>query len=330
MAAFALHALALLFLEDNDLLTALVLKDFGLDRCAGEEGGADLKSVALASGEDFVDLDSGAGFRLGIAVYDEDIALSDRELLPLRFDSGFHKYKGRNKVTGSRVSKDLFSSRVNIVAAHSKSPAPVACRRLYSEVGKGMPLMIQPVELQSRGTVALARWLLGKVLIRTTPSGRSARVICEVEAYDGERDLACHASKGRTKRTEVMYQAGGVWYVYLCYGVHEMLNLVTGPANYPAAVLIRGVHGILGPGRLTKQLQIGRTLNGAPARPESGLHLEDHGIKVPRRWILAGPRVGVDYAGREWSAKPWRFRIDPAFLSTAVRLDKPVRPVAGK
>ena len=177
-----------------------------------------------------------------------------------------------------------------------------------------MGLIIQPRELQSRATVTLARWLLGKVLVRFDETGRHEHLICEVEAYDGECDLACHASKGRTKRTEVMYQAGGIWYVYLCYGMHEMLNLVTGPAGYPAAILIRGVEKIAGPGRLTKQLQIDRKLNGAPAVPASGLHIEDHCIKVPRKLIIIGPRVGVQYAGPVWAAKLWRFRIDPAKL----------------
>ena len=177
-----------------------------------------------------------------------------------------------------------------------------------------MGMIIQPREMRTRNTVALARWLLGKVLVRSGEIGRREHVICEVEAYDGECDLACHASKGRTKRTEVMYGAGGVWYVYLCYGVHEMLNLVTGPSDYPAAVLIRGVAGISGPGRLTKQLQIGRPLNGLEACPDSGLHLEDHGIRVPRNLIITGPRVGVDYAGPVWAAKPWRFRFDPPKL----------------
>jgi len=171
--------------------------------------------------------------------------------------------------------------------------------------------IIQPREWQKRGTVALARWLLGKVLVRTTPHGRQAGVICEVEAYVGERDLACHASKGRTARTDVLYQPGGVWYVYLCYGVHEMLNLVTGPGGHPAAVLIRGLVGVTGPGRLTKRLGIDRSLNGLAALPASGLHLEDHGHKIPRRLITAGPRIGVNYAGPVWAAKPWRFHFDP-------------------
>ncbi len=135
-------------------------------------------------------------------------------------------------------------------------------------------------------------------------------MITEVEAYDGEKDLACHASKGRTKRTEIMYQAGGRWYVYLCYGVHEMLNLVTGPKDYPAAILIRGLDTVRGPGRLTKQLGIDRDLNGAEATRAHGLHLEDHGFVPAHRNIKSGPRIGVTYAGTVWAAKPWRFWIE--------------------
>jgi DNA-3-methyladenine glycosylase len=156
----------------------------------------------------------------------------------------------------------------------------------------------------------MARWLLGKTLVRTTQRGREEHLITEVEAYDGESDLACHASKGRTKRTEIMYQAGGIWYVYLCYGIHEMLNLVVGPENYPAAVLIRSVGDIVGPGRLTKRLQIDRQLNGLPAQPKNGLHLEDTGLEVPRRRIKTSQRIGVDYAGPLWAIKPWRFQFD--------------------
>jgi DNA-3-methyladenine glycosylase len=178
-----------------------------------------------------------------------------------------------------------------------------------------MARIITASELRSDDTVSLARSLLGKVLVRTTATERRACLITEVEAYDGEKDRACHASKGRTARTEVMYQAGGIWYVYLCYGVHEMLNLVTGPADYPAAVLIRGVAGINGPGRLTRQLQIDRKLNGRPALPASGLHLEDNGIEIPRRLIRAGPRIGVAYAGPVWAKKPWRFCVEAAALN---------------
>ncbi len=177
-----------------------------------------------------------------------------------------------------------------------------------------MPRAVNPKEFRSKDTVAHARSLLGRILVRTTALGSSRHIITEVEAYDGERDLACHASKGRTKRTEVMYQAGGIWYVYLCYGMYEMLNLVVGPEGYPAAVLIRGVSDITGPGRLTKRLRIDRQLNGRPARQASGLHLEEAGFVVPPRFIRAGPRIGVKYAGAVWAGKPWRFYFDPAVL----------------
>lgn len=174
-----------------------------------------------------------------------------------------------------------------------------------------------PIEFRNDDTLAVARSLLGKALVRTTKSGREAVLINEVEAYDGELDLACHASKGRTKRTEVLYQQGGVWYVYLCYGIHEMLNLVVGPENHPAAILIRGAGEIIGPGRLTKRLQIDRRLNGLAASPESGLHIEDLGIKVPRREIKISHRIGVDYAGPIWSKKPWRFQFETDALPPA-------------
>src|SRR6185295_19656356 len=129
-----------------------------------------------------------------------------------------------------------------------------------------MTPIVEAKLLQAKKTVALARWLLGKHLVRRFPDGRiEARMIVETEAYDGEEDQACHARAGRTARTDVMYQPGGVWYVYLCYGIHEMLNLVVGPADWPAAVLIRGVDGAIGPGRVTKALGVDRKLNRALA-----------------------------------------------------------------
>jgi len=171
--------------------------------------------------------------------------------------------------------------------------------------------MIPPENWQRRATLGHARNLLGKFLVR--PGGR-ARMITEVEAYNGERDRACHARAGRTRRTEVMYAAGGVWYVYLCYGVHEMLNLVVGPRDWPAAILIRGVAGCAGPGRVTRALGVDRRLNTAPAAAGSGLWIEDRGVKVPRRLVRATPRVGVTYAGPVWAMKRWRFTFDPAEL----------------
>ena len=162
----------------------------------------------------------------------------------------------------------------------------------------------------AKNTVKLAKSLLGQVLARRMPDGSvERRIITEVEAYDGETDLASHARVGRTPRTEVLYRAGGHWYVYLCYGIHEMLNLVVGPEDHPAAVLIRGVEGLVGPGRLTKGLAINRTLNGLPAHEDSQLWIEDGPAPVNPKSILAGPRIGVDFAGPIWSAVPWRFRL---------------------
>lgn len=158
-----------------------------------------------------------------------------------------------------------------------------------------------------RDTVALSRSLLGQWLVHRSPEGEVRRRICEVEAYHGPEDRACHASRGRTTRTEVMFRPGGVWYVYLCYGIHEMLNLVTGPADWPAAILIRGVQGASGPGRLTRALGIDRRYNGQSVSPESGLWIEPSAERLPVREIVATPRIGVDYAGPIWSAKPWRF-----------------------
>lgn len=131
-------------------------------------------------------------------------------------------------------------------------------------------------------------------------------VITEVEAYDGVEDKACHASRGRTSRTEVMFGPAGRWYVYLCYGMYEMLNIVTDPRDHAAAVLIRGTKEISGPGRLTKALGITRALNNKPADAKSGLWIEHSGIIVPKKEILRTPRIGVAYAG-EWAEKPWRF-----------------------
>ncbi|MDQ8188200.1 DNA-3-methyladenine glycosylase [Pelagicoccus sp. SDUM812002] len=161
----------------------------------------------------------------------------------------------------------------------------------------------------SSDTVALARNLIGKTLVVVNADGSGSRFqITETEAYDGPEDLACHASKGRTARTEVMFGPAGRWYVYLIYGMHEMLNLVTGPEDYPAAILIRGLEGMSGPGRLSKRLGIDRRFNALPATPQTGLYLED-GAKIPDGQVSATPRIGVDYAGPDWSQRPYRFVV---------------------
>lgn len=186
-----------------------------------------------------------------------------------------------------------------------------------------MPEIIPPAEWQRRATVHHARNLLGKYLVRP---GGWAGMITAVEAYDGERDLACHARAGRTRRTEVMYGGGGVWYVYLCYGIHEMLNLVVGPPGWPAAVLIGGIEGCPGPGRVTRALGIDRRLNGRPATLTGGLWIEDRGFRVLPRLVRATPRIGVDFAGPVWAGKRWRFTLETAAWKT--RRATPSRNVA--
>ncbi len=174
-----------------------------------------------------------------------------------------------------------------------------------------MPTVVEAKAWESCETPRIARDLLGCRLVVRLPGGETrSALITETEAYHGPDDRACHASRGRTARTEVMFGPAGRWYVYLCYGMHEMLNLVTGPADWPAAVLIRGVEGVTGPGRVTRAFGIGRSLNGAEASPLSGLWIERDeasGPVLPHE-VLAGPRVGIDYAGAEWADKPWRFR----------------------
>lgn len=156
----------------------------------------------------------------------------------------------------------------------------------------------------NRPTLVVAENLIGKFLVN---KDNKRILITEVEAYDGPEDLACHASKGKTPRTEIMFDRAGHFYVYLCYGMHWMLNIVTGPKGYPAAILIRGAKEISGPARLTKFLQIDKSLNKKIAHPDSGLWFEDSNIKISPKKIQKTPRIGVDYAGPVWSKKKYRF-----------------------
>ncbi|MEK7193670.1 MAG: DNA-3-methyladenine glycosylase [Patescibacteria group bacterium] len=184
-------------------------------------------------------------------------------------------------------------------------------------------------------TVSVARSLLGKFLVCKVPptrgrSGRRSHVIAamitEVEAYDGFRDKASHAARGKTKRNTPMFGQPGYWYVYFTYGIHWMLNVVTGKVGYPAAVLIRGLHGINGPARLTKKLNVDGRFNNLPANRKTGLWIEDRGYKLrngkiyppsprlrkgdsPGRRIKKSPRVGVSYAGKYWAGRHYRFSI---------------------
>ena len=162
----------------------------------------------------------------------------------------------------------------------------------------------------------VARDLLGAWLVMPGPDGRPTRhVVFETEAYLGAHDLACHGSKGMTPRNATMFGHAGRWSVDLCYGLHWMLNVVTGGEGVPAAVLIRGVGGHVGPGRVTKALGIDRSFDGRSASRRGGLWFEVSGIRVPPRLVRRTPRIGVGYAGT-WAEKPLRFVVDPADLPT--------------
>jgi DNA-3-methyladenine glycosylase len=173
------------------------------------------------------------------------------------------------------------------------------------ESGKLNDLWRQPAQI-------VAPQLLGRWLCRRGADGKVTRLrITEVEAYCGPRDRASHAARGPTPRNLVMYGPPGRWYVYLCYGVHWMLNLVTGPEGYPAAVLVRGAGEVSGPGRLTRALKITKALDGQPCAPRAGLWIEGP-AEIPTGWRRRrGPRIGVDYAGPRWARVHYRWWLEP-------------------
>jgi len=159
----------------------------------------------------------------------------------------------------------------------------------------------------TRDVLKVAPELLGKNLVRKVNNQIEKYLITEVEAYRGEKDLACHASKGRTTRTEIMYHIGGLVYVYLIYGMYWMLNVVTSVNEIPQAVLIRGIKGFDGPGKLTKKLKIDKSFYGEDFISSDRIWIE-HNEDFKDYKIETTPRIGIDYAG-DWKHKPWRFII---------------------
>lgn len=184
-------------------------------------------------------------------------------------------------------------------------------------------MIILPPEFFSRPTLKVARELLGKFLVRKIGRRTIAAMITGTETYIGPNDKASHASRGKTPRTEVMFGKPGYWYVYLIYGMHYCLNIVTEREHYPAAILIRsvapsasysnileniGIAEARGPGRVCKYFKVDKRFNAKPANKKTGLWIEDRSIKIIPREIGRGKRVGVDYAG-EWKEKLWRFYL---------------------
>ena len=166
-----------------------------------------------------------------------------------------------------------------------------------------------------RDGLVVARDLLGRVLCRRMPDGSMLRGrIVEVEAYDGPDDKASHARSGPTKRNAPMFRAGGIAYVYLIYGMHHCMNVVTGTEGYPSAVLLRSVEmpgedqPAMGPGRMTRTFMIDRSLDGETLRKVSGVWIEP-GEAIADSKVRVTPRIGIDYAG-EWVDTPRRFIVE--------------------
>lgn len=192
-------------------------------------------------------------------------------------------------------------------------------------------------------TEQVARQLLGKVLVRKLGEKTISGMIAETEAYVGPHDLACHASKGKTNRTSVMFGEAGVWYVYLIYGFYYCLNIVTEKKEYPSAVLIRALEPLKGiehmkknrntdaitnltsgPGKLCQALEIDKLLNNTSAvLKNSTLFIEDRGIKVASRNIIKDKRIGVDYAGK-WKDKLFRFYLKNNKFVSKVNKGRPL------
>jgi DNA-3-methyladenine glycosylase len=188
---------------------------------------------------------------------------------------------------------------------------------------------MKPLErsFYERDTLAVTRDLLGKRLVRLVGGTRLSGFIVETEAYIGEGDSACHASRGRTRRNAVMFGPPGYAYVYFVYGMHYCLNAVTEAEGFPAAVLIRALepaegleemrrrrggcpdHQLAnGPARLCQALGIGRALNGADLCAVGPLFIAD-GPSVPDEEVLRTPRVGISYAEEKDQRALWRFLI---------------------
>ncbi|MCL4128035.1 UNVERIFIED_CONTAM: hypothetical protein GTU68_041800 [Idotea baltica] len=179
--------------------------------------------------------------------------------------------------------------------------------------------MILPASYySSEDPVYIARDLLGKVIVTDIDGLHTSGIIVETEAYIAPEDQASHAKNNRrTPRTSTFFEIGGTAYVYVCYGVHHLFNVITGPIDVPHAILIRGLeplNGIdqvsAGPGILSQALGISKVHNGLLLNdPHSAIRIEDHYIPVDDNNIVAGPRIGIHSAGPRWIQAPFRFYI---------------------
>ena len=181
-------------------------------------------------------------------------------------------------------------------------------RRSDTEMTQGTRLLRS---FYIRDVLDVAPELVGKTLVVRNGNDRLRWfIITETEAYRGTEDLACHACRGRTSRTGVMFGQGGRLYVYFVYGMHWMLNIVAGEENNPQAVLIRGIEGFNGPGKLTRELGIDGSFYGEDLTISERIWVEDTGLKPD---LKSGPRIGIDYAGETWKNKPWRYYLSEQY-----------------
>lgn len=150
----------------------------------------------------------------------------------------------------------------------------------------------------------LAVNLLGKALVRNIGGEQHRFLIAETECYMGVEDTACHACRGKTPRASVLWERGGTLYVRLIYGLYYMLNIIAGDEDDPMGVLIRGVKGIVGPGRLTRALDIGKDFNREDILISNRIWIEETGIKPI---YSKTPRIGIDYAQKADRERLWRF-----------------------
>ena len=191
----------------------------------------------------------------------------------------------------------------------SKSQKGLSSKSSKTTLNSGSRKILGPSFFNRRAD-SVARDLLGCwLIVQRGKQHQEKHSIFETEAYLGPHDLACHGRTGPTPRNQTMFGPAGYWYVYLCYGMHWMLNVVTGREGLPAAVLFRGAGEFVGPGRLTKMLGVTKHYDGRQADPITGLWIEE-GAGVPRRQIHRTPRIGVGYA-KEWAEKPLRYLVDP-------------------
>jgi DNA-3-methyladenine glycosylase len=192
-----------------------------------------------------------------------------------------------------------------------------------------------PRTFYNRSTLQVARELLGARLVRIEDGKRVSGLIVEAEAYRGEEDQGCHAKAGRTPRTQVMFGPPGHAYVYFTYGMHWMLNFVTEGEGFPAAVLIRAIvpsegieiiasrrnsqprqHWTDGPAKICQSLAITGEFNGIDlCAPQAPIFVEP-GDPIVDHFVTTGPRMGFNNVPEPWNSMPWRFLVEPDYLTT--------------